>query len=194
MSISEKEPAKITLNGQDRLIKIEKVTVMAEGAYVLDIMDMDNIITIDIGAGTVNVVQWKNMTPLPNSYATVPKSFNMLYREIANNIRVSGRGTVTPAYIEETLGQDIITIDGKEVDISDTKESINNFVTGLVANVYDICDVPQANKIIIFGGGAKATEDYWKDAFGEDRLGVTVLENSQFTNSEVFQKAVERLK
>ena len=118
----------------------------------------------------------------------------MLYREIANNIRVSGRGTVTPAYIEETLGQDIITIDGKEVDISDTKESINNFVTGLVANVYDICDVPQANKIIIFGGGAKATEDYWKDAFGEDRLGVTVLENSQFTNSEVFQKAVERLK
>lgn len=192
MGLSEKEPAKITLNGQDKLIKIKKVIVFAEGAYVMDTMDSENIITIDLGAGTINITQWNNLTPV--AYDTVNKSFNKLYREIANHIKNTGRGTVTPAYIEENFGADNIEIDGKLVDISDTKEMIRKYVSALVTNVYDICDVPQAKKIQIFGGGAVATADYWKNAFGEDRAGVEVLENSQYTNSELFQKAIERLK
>lgn len=192
MSLTEKEPAKITVNGQDRLIRIKKVIVFAEGAYVMDTMDSDNIITIDLGAGTINITQWNNLTPV--AFDTVPKSFNKLYREIANHIKNTGRGTVTPAYIEENFGANEIDIDGKMVDISDTHENIRKYVSGLVSNVYDICDVPQAKKIQIFGGGAVATADYWKNAFGEDRQGVEVLPNSQFTNSEIYQKVIERVK
>jgi len=43
-------------------------------------------------------------------------------------------------------------------------------------------------------GGAIATEEYWKDAFGKDRDGVSVLPNSQYTNSKIYQKAAEILK
>lgn len=192
MRLSEKEPAKLTLNGQDKLIKIKRVIVFAEGAYVMDTMDADNVITIDIGAGTINVVQWDKLAPV--NYDTIDKSFNKLYREIANHIKNTGRGTVTPAYIEENFGADKIEIDGKVVDISDTNEMIRKYVSALVTKVYEICDVPQAKKIQIFGGGAVATAYYWKNAFGEDRAGVEVLENSQYTNSELFQKAIERLK
>ena len=71
---------------------------------------------------------------------------------------------------------------------------IAKYVSSLVSNVYDICDVPQAKKIQIFGGGAVATADYWKNAFGEEREGIEVLPNSQFTNSEIYQKVIERVK
>lgn len=192
MSLSEKEPAKITINGQDKLIKIKKVIVFAEGAYVMDTMDSENIITIDLGAGTINVSQWSDLTPI--ACDTIPKSFNKLYREIANHIKNTGRGIVTPAYIEDHFGADEIDIDGKMVDISDTKEMIRKYVSALATAVYDICDVPQAKKIQIFGGGAVATKEYWKNAFGENREGVEVLENSQFTNAEIYQKVIERVK
>ncbi|WP_283696348.1 ParM/StbA family protein [Clostridium perfringens] len=190
--LTEKDSIKITINGQDKIIKINNARVFAEGAYVLDCMDTDNIITIDLGAGTVNITQWDNLIPI--SYDTITKSFNKLYRDIANHIKNTGRGVVTPAYIEANFGEDTITIDGKVVDITDTKQMISKYVSAIVSNVYDICDVPQANKIQIFGGGAIATEEYWKDAFGKDRDGVSVLPNSQYTNSKIYQKAAEILK
>jgi plasmid segregation protein ParM len=190
--LTKKDKAKITINGQDKLIRIKRAIVFAEGAYVMDTMETDNIITIDLGAGTVNVTQWNNLAPV--AYDTVPKSFNKLYREIANHIKNTGRGTVTPAYIEDNFGATEIDIDGKLVDISDTRQMIAKYVSSLVSNVYDICDVPQAKKIQIFGGGAVATADYWKNAFGEEREGIEVLPNSQFTNSEIYQKVIERVK
>lgn len=183
---------KITIDGQDKLIKIKKAIVFAEGAYVMETMDRDNIITIDLGAGTVNITQWNNLSPM--AYDTVNKSFNKLYRDIANHIKNTGRGTVTINYIEDNFGKDKIIIDGKLIDISDTKQMISKYISALVANVYDICDVPQAKKIQIFGGGAIATSEYWKDAFGMDREGIEVLPNSQFTNSEIYQKVIERVK
>lgn len=190
--LTKKESTKITINGQDKLIKIKKVVVFAEGAYVMESMDTDNIITIDLGAGTVNITQWNNLTPI--AYDTVSKSFNKLYRDIANHIKNTGRGTVTPSYIENNFGENEIIIDGKLTDISDTKQMISKYISALVANVYDICDVPQAKKIQIFGGGAIATAEYWKNAFGSNREGVEVLPNSQFTNSEIYQKVIERVK
>ena len=190
--LTKKDSAKITINGKDKLIKIKRAIVFAEGAYVMDTMDTDNVITIDIGAGTINVVQWDKLAPV--HYDTIDKSFNKLYRDIANHIKNTGRGNVTPAYIEENFGKDSIVINGTDTDITDTKQMIAKYVSSLVTKVYDICDVSQAKKIQIFGGGAIATADYWKNAFGEDREGVEVLPNSQFTNSEIYQKVIERVK
>ena len=188
----EKKLNELTAKDSIKIIKINNARVFAEGAYVLDCMDTDNIITIDLGAGTVNITQWDNLIPI--SYDTITKSFNKLYRDIANHIKNTGRGVVTPAYIEAHFGEDNIIIDGKVVDIIDTKQMIAKYVSAIVSNVYDICDVPQAKKIQIFGGGAIATEEYWKNAFGKDRDGVAVLSNSQYTNSEIYQKAAEILK
>jgi len=192
MDLSKNEPAKLTLNGQDKLIRIKRVLVFAEGAYVMHTMDADNVITIDLGAGTINITQWDGMTPV--AYDTVPKSFNKLYREIANHIKNTNRGTVTPAHVEKYFGKDEIEINGKMVNIKDTHEMIRKYVTGLVSTVFDICEVAEAKKIQVLGGGAEATRDYWKDAFGEARAGVEVLDRSQFTNSEIYQAVIERVK
>lgn len=182
---------KVKIDGIEKIISIKKAVVFCEGSYVLESMEKGNVITVDIGAGTVNVIQWDNLVPV--HYETVEKSFNKLYKDIATHIKNTGRGNVTPAYIEENFGKESILINGKLTDISDTKEIIRKYVSALVSNVYEICEVPQAEKIKIFGGGAIATKEYWKDSFGEDREGVEVLNSCQYTNSRVFQKVIERI-
>lgn len=178
---------KIKLHGEEKVINIKRVVVFVEGAYVVETKDKSNVLTIDIGAGTVNIIQWENQVPI--KFDTKTKSFYNLYSKIAKHIQDTDRGTVTPEYIENNLGADEITINQVKVDIRDTHKIIEQHIRSLASEINAYFDVPQATKIQCLGGGALPTLKYWKDIYSND--GVELADNSQFTNSKIFSKVLE---
>ena len=184
--LEDMKEEKITLDGNDRIIKIKKVTVFVEGAYVIETKDTNNVITIDIGAGTVNVIQWENQGVL--HYDTYDKSFLNLYAKISKHLKDTGRGTVSPAYIEKHLGEDTYIIDQKEVSVVDTHFLIEQHVRSLATKIKEgVFDLASASKIQILGGGAAPTFKYWQKMLGD---GVELVADSQFVNSKIFDKVV----
>lgn len=171
---------KIAVEGKDMIITIKKVQVFPEGAYVIRTKDTSRVLTIDIGAGTVNLVEWRNQRVV--NQKTIPNSFKYLYQKIAQHIQATSRGTVSADYIEENFGKECITIEQKTVDISDTRNLITEHVTELASEIGTIFPVEEMDKIQILGGGAEPTFNSFKEIYPEAEL----IENSQFVNSEIF--------
>lgn len=176
---------KITLNGIEYIINIKKAIVFVEGAYVVETKDMNNVITVDIGAGTVNIIQWENQVPI--KFDTKNKSFYNLYAKIAKHLKDTNRGDVTTDYIEKNLGADEIKINQKSVDIKDTHKIIEKHIRELASEINNYFDVSLATKIQFLGGGAFPTFKYWKSIYGD---GVELVDNSQFINSKIFSKVL----
>lgn len=176
---------KIILNGVEVVIKIKKAIVFVEGAYVVESKDKDNVLTIDIGAGTVNIIQWENQAPI--QYDTKNKSFYNLYEKIVKHLKDTGRGDVSTEYIENNLSSDEILIDRKMVDIRDTHKITEKHIRQLASQINSYFDISRAKKIQLLGGGAFPTLKYWKEIYGE----VELVEDSQMTNSKIFKKVLE---
>lgn len=177
---------KITLNGKEKIINIRKAIVFVEGAYVVESKDTGNVITFDIGAGTVNIIQWKNQVPI--NFDTKNRSFYNLYAKISKHLKDTGRGSVSLEYIEENLGADSITINQKEVDISDTKIIIEKHIRELASEVNNFFDIENASKLQFLGGGALPTYKYWKLIYPN---GTELIDNSQFVNAKIYQQVLE---
>ncbi|MGU8438442.1 ParM/StbA family protein (plasmid) [Clostridium perfringens] len=176
---------KIILNGVERIINIKKAIVFVEGAYVIESKDKENVITIDIGAGTVNIIQWENQVPV--EFDTKYKSFYNLYSKIAKHLKDTNRGVVSPAYIEENLGADSIIINQTNVDIKDTHKIIEKHIIELASEINGYFNVSQASKIQILGGGAFPTFKYWKNIYKD---GCELIADSQFVNSKIYEKVI----
>lgn len=176
---------KIILNGVEKIINIKKAIVFVEGAYVIESKDKENIITIDIGAGTVNIIQWENQVPV--EFDTKYKSFYNLYSKIAKHLKDTNRGVVSPAYIEENLGADSIIINQTNVDIKDTHKIIEKHIIELASEINGYFNVSQASKIQILGGGAFPTFKYWKNIYKD---GCELIADSQFVNSKIYEKVI----
>lgn len=177
---------KITVNGIGKIINIKKATVFVEGAYIVESEDKNNVITIDIGAGTVNIIQWENQEPV--HFDTKNKSFYNLYEKISKYLKDNQKGNVSSEYIEKNLGGDTIIIDAKNVDIKDTHKIIEKHIRELASQINNSFDVSRATKIQFLGGGALPTYKYWKEIY---KNGTELIENSQFINSEIYQKVLE---
>lgn len=176
---------KIILNGVEKIINIKKAIVFVEGAYVIESKDKENVITIDIGAGTVNIIQWENQVPV--EFDTKYKSFYNLYSKIAKHLKDTNRGVVSPAYIEENLGAESIIINQTNVDIKDTHKIIEKHIIELASEINGYFNVSQASKIQILGGGAFPTFKYWKNIYKD---GCELIANSQFVNSKIYEKVI----
>ncbi|HAT4356356.1 ParM/StbA family protein [Clostridium perfringens] len=176
---------KIILNGVEKIINIKKAIVFVEGAYVIESKDKENVITIDIGAGTVNIIQWENQVPV--EFDTKYKSFYNLYSKIAKHLKDTNRGVVSPAYIEENLGADSIIINQTNVDIKDTHKIIEKHIIELASEINGYFNVSQASKIQILGGGAFPTFKYWKNIYKD---GCELINDSQFVNSKIYEKVI----
>lgn len=177
---------KITVNGIAKIINIRKAIVFVEGAYVVESKDTGNVITFDIGAGTVNIIQWQNQVPV--LFDTKNRSFYNLYSKIAKHLRDTGRGSVSIEYIEENLGANEIIINQQKVDISDTKKIIEKHIRDLASEVNNLFDVENAEKLQFLGGGALPTYKYWKSIYPN---GTELIDNSQFVNAKIYQQVVE---
>ena len=176
---------KIILNGVEKIINIKKAIVFVEGAYVIESKDKENVITIDIGAGTVNIIQWENQVPV--EFDTKYKSFYNLYSKIAKHLKDTNRGVVSPAYIEENLGAESIIINQTNVDIKDTHKIIEKHIIELASEINGYFNVSQASKIQILGGGAFPTFKYWKKIYKD---GCELIAYSQFVNSKIYEKVI----
>ena len=176
---------KIIVNSQEKVINIKSITIFVEGGLVVKTKDNGNVITIDIGAGTVNIIQWENQVPV--TFDTKNKSFYELYNKIAKYLKDTGKGDVSTEYIEQTLGEDEIIINQKTVDIRDTHEIIEKHVRELASEITIGFDISKASKIQIMGGGALPTYKYWKKILPT----VELVDNSQFTNSEIYQTVLD---
>ena len=176
---------KIILNGVEKIINIKKAIVFVEGAYVIESKDKENVITIDIGAGTVNIIQWENQVPV--EFDTKYKSFYNLYSKIAKHLKDTNRGVVSPAYIEENLGADSLIINQTNVDIKDTHKIIEKHIIELASEINGYFNVSQASKIQILGGGAFPTFKYWKNIYKD---GCELIADSQFVNSKIYEKVI----
>lgn len=177
---------KIVVEGEEKIINIKKAIVFVEGAYVVESKDKSNVLTIDIGAGTVNIIQWENQAPV--NFDTKNKSFYNLYEKISKHLKDTGRGDVSSEYIENNLGADNIVIAQKKVDIRDTHKIIEKHIRELASQINNFFDVPRATKIQFLGGGALPTYKYWKEIY---KNGTELIENSQFINSEIYEKVLE---
>lgn len=176
---------KITVDGKEYIINIKKAVVFVEGAYVVESKDTSNVITVDIGAGTVNIIQWENQVPV--KFDTKNRSFYNLYTKITKHLKDTNRGDVTTDYIEKNLGADEIIINQKLVDIRDTHKIIEKHIRELASEMNNYFDIPLATKIQFLGGGALPTFKYWKSIYGN---GVELIDESQFINSKIFLKVL----
>lgn len=184
--LNQMECQKISVDGIEKIINIKKATVFVEGAYVVESKDKSNVITVDIGAGTVNIIQWEDQAPV--NFDTKNKSFYNLYEKISKHLKDTERGSVASEYIEKNLGADSIVIDQKKVDIRDTHKIIEKHIRELASQINNFFDVPRATKIQFLGGGALPTYKYWKNIYEN---GTELIDNSQFINSEIYQKVLE---
>lgn len=177
---------KVKINGEEKIINIKSAVVFVEGALVVLTKDNQSILTIDIGAGTVNIIQWENQEPV--KFDTKDKSFYNLYSKIAKHLRDTGRGSVSSEYIEKHLGEDEIIINQKKVDIRDTHKIIEKHVTELASEIESYFDISNVSKIKLMGGGALPTFKYWKAIYNN---GVELVDDSQFINSKIYDKVLE---
>ena len=79
--LSKIENEEIIVDGKKYRINKLKVTVFIEGALPILLNDDGHIVTMDIGTGTINVIEWKNQAIL-NKF-TSRDGFQALYLEIA---------------------------------------------------------------------------------------------------------------
>ncbi|OSA91035.1 UNVERIFIED_ORG: ATPase [Clostridium botulinum] len=178
---------KIVVNGIERIINIRKAIVFVEGAYVVESKDEGNVITFDIGAGTVNIIQWKGQVPV--LFDTKNRSFYNLYAKIAKHLRDTGRGSVSLEYVEQNLGIDEIIINQKKVDIRDTKKIIEKHIRELASEVNNLFDVENAEKLLFGGGGALPTFKHWKSIYPNG--GTELVKDGQFINAKIYQQVLE---
>lgn len=176
---------RITVQGVQKIINIKSITVFVEGALIVKTKDQGNVITIDIGAGTVNIIQWENQVPV--QFDTKNKSFYNLYSKISKYLKDTNRGDVSTEYIEKTLGEDEITINQKKVNIKDTHIIIEKHVRELASEITTAFDLSRASKVLLMGGGALPTYKYFKNIIPS----IDLIDNSQFINSEIYEKVLE---
>lgn len=173
---------KINVNNKDYIIEVEKAIVFIEGAYVVKSKETDRVVTIDVGAGTVNIIEWENQVPL-NDPKTINGSFYQLYTTIAQYLSMKHNTEIEADYVEKYLGNEEMPIKQKQVDIRDTHIMIKEHIVDLSSKIGNMVKIHQASKIKLLGGGALPTYKYWKEAFGD---GVELIDNSQLVNSEIF--------
>lgn len=177
----------IEVDGKLHIIEIKSVSVFIEGALPIKDNDDSHMITIDVGAGTVNIIEWENQEIIQKT--TVNASFNTVYEEMKKYLNDKYKTTLNANNIEKLIGKTTMkNIEGETIDITGMynklREHVGNIFTYMGTFNYTICD-----KIQVFGGGAKETIKYWKEKLPKAEM----VEDFQFVNQQVYQAVAETL-
>lgn len=170
----------INVEGRDVTIRINRIAVSIEGAYPILTGDEGRIITIDMGAGTINVTQFYEMAI--EDYATYNDAMYRLYQEVATYLNVEKGGDFSPNDIEPILNKQTITINQQKVDITDIRPIIRSNIAEVGSHIKNKFAVQRADAIYCIGGGISDTFQYWKEIFPTAIL----VDKAQHINSEVF--------
>lgn len=181
------EVKKITVDGVEHIIDIKEITVFVEGALPIKDNDDSHIITIDVGMGTVNIVEWEGQSA-KNPY-TNNGSFNMMYQELCSFLNDKYGTSLNPDMCEKFISKpELITREGK-FDIS---EDVDKLLRGTISNMISFTkkiDFDGAERIEVFGGGSIDTFHIWKKHFPK----ATLVPNSQYINQEIYQAVADTI-
>ena len=179
-SIKDEE---ITVNGRTVTITIEDAMVFVEGAYPLLVKDKldGNVITIDVGAGTVNVTEWQGQTPVNK------KTYNDAFYKMQDSIATMlsdklGLTDINMDTIEQYMGKKSIETVRGTIDISDHIKIMESTIQGICSQIKIAFGTTTARKIHVIGGGGISTADLW-----EKYLGAKLVEETQFINSRIYK-------
>lgn len=178
---------KITVDGIDHIIDIKEITVFVEGALPIKDNDDSHIITIDVGMGTVNIVEWEGQTA-KNPY-TNNGSFNIMYQELSSFLNDKHGTSLNPDMCEKFISKPTLNTKHGTVDIS---EDVERLLVGTISNMISFTkkiDFEGADKIEVFGGGSIDTFHIWKEHFPK----ATLVPNSQYINQEIYQAVAESI-
>lgn len=186
----ESPEQKISVDGRDYLVNLKAIEVFMEGSAVIHTNDTGKVLVIDVGAGTVNVVKWEDKKKA-NDY-TFEESFISLYNDMSNILNRSPyKLGKTAEQMDEYVGAEHIKISGDLIPSPELPKMLDDFINKCATNIqrqkgfeYKACD-----KIILIGGGAGKTVDYWKKYFPNIKM--IEGEDSQFINQEVYQAVAE---
>lgn len=174
----------IEVDGKKYTIEIKKVSVFLEGAWVIKEDDEKPTIVVDVGAGTINIVEWEGLGIV--NQRTINGAFTKLHSDMAEYLRGLNKGlegyTVDKMYKymdRETLENKY----GESVEVKGLADILSGFIGNVVSNHRDTFSWGTESQIVIMGGGAGATLRHWQKHFPKAKL----VENSQHTNQEVYE-------
>lgn len=172
----------IVVNDRVFNITISDVTVFVEGAYPLLLNDSTkgNTITIDMGAGTINVTEWDGQTPVKQK--TYSDALYKMQDDIITLLSEDyGLTDITLENIDDYLGKESIEIGSRVIDISEHIKIMDSAIQGVASKIKLAFGVTTARKIYLMGGGGIATENAWDKC-----LDVELVEDSQYINSKIY--------
>lgn len=184
---------KIQVDGVDYEIEIESATVFIEGGLPIETGDDRHIITIDVGAGTINVIEWKNQDII-NKF-TINGAFTKLHKEIVEEINSRYKTKLTIEDIPELLNKFEADEEGKMpkevsmntrngvVDIAWIQDIIKTTISNHASVIETSFGTDTADAIIVCGGGAKNTFAFWKQHFPKAEK----HHKPQYANQRVYQ-------
>lgn len=171
----------ITVNGKDYVIEIESVIVFIEGAYPIGYADDSHMITIDIGAGTINVIEWENQE-IVNKF-TFDQAFYKMHKDLAEFLNENYSIGITPNDAENYVGRSVIDTEEGEVEVPEINEIVGSFISNIATTIENSFHTKTVKKIKVFGGGAKDTFQHWKKKFAKAEL----VKDSQHVNQTVYE-------
>lgn len=177
----------ITVDGKLHIIDIKSASVFIEGALPIKDNDDTHMITIDVGAGTINIIEWEEQEVV-HKY-TNNGSFNTMYSDIASYLNGKHKTRLNPSKVQKLMGESTMDLKtGETVDITDmydiVKTTIGDILSYLTRFDFDGC-----KEIKVFGGGAKDTFQFWKAKLPKAEM----MDKFQFINQEVYQIVAETL-
>lgn len=177
----------IKVDGTKYTIEIKNATVFLEGALPILEGDDSHMITIDVGAGTINVIEWEEQTII-NKF-TFNKAFYALNKDIAEFLNVKFGLDLLPEDTERYIGKAVIDTEDGETEVPELEEMVSNFIADIATTVRNNFHVKTCKKIKVLGGGAKNTFPFWKEQFKKAEL----VKDSQFINQKVYQAVAESI-
>lgn len=179
----------ITVNNVVYDIEIKNINVFVEGAMVIRDRDDSHVITVDIGSGTMNFIEWKDQTII-NKY-THNQSCEVLYTKVAKFLNETKKTRILPNIEgEKVLTTTLRQTKNGAIDVEkEIDAKVDEFIKDVIKSVEQDFDFDGADKIQIFGGGAMQTFPYWKKRFPKSEL----VDNSQFVNQEVYESVAMAL-
>lgn len=185
--LSKNTTHEITVDDTYYVIEFKTINVFVEGAWTIKEDTDAHVITIDVGAGTVNAIEWEDKA-IVNKF-TFSQAFYKMHKDIAEYLNEKHGTRLMPEDAEKLVGKKEMDTKTGTVNIEEIDNIVKTTIDNMATTIEQSFTVDTAKRIVVFGGGAKDTFAHWKQKFPKAEL----TENNQYTNQEVYTSVCRAL-
>lgn len=172
----------IKINGFERIINIDKVTVIPQpyGTFCDGLFDSNgkedesfakqHIGIIDVGFKTSDFIQIKDYTYLEKFSSTSVNGMSYIYNSVKDYLHTEYGITKEDFELETIIREGSLRYNGQNIDITDyligIKKNLAKKISAEIKNKWP--NFPELEVIIISGGGGAMLFDYFYDVLRED--------------------------